>query len=85
MDELSELIDRKTLMDQVDELFDPKTLTRFLKLGSERTLEGWRHRGCGPPFIRVSPRAVRYRRRDVERWLAERRVGDEVESPVSVL
>jgi hypothetical protein len=60
-----------------DELLDSKTLAKdILKLGSERSLEAWRRRGFGPPFIRVSPRAVRYRRRDVERWLNERRVGD---------
>ena len=62
----------------MDELIDSKTLAKqILKLGSERSLEAWRRRGYGPPFIRVSPRVVRYRRLDVERWLAARVVGDE--------
>jgi predicted DNA-binding transcriptional regulator AlpA len=39
---------------------------------SERTLEDWRRTGAGPPFIRISRRCVRYRRADIEAWLAER-------------
>lgn len=38
--------------------------------------EAWvcvaRSRGGGPPFIRLAPRHVRYKRSDVLRWLAER-------------
>jgi excisionase family DNA binding protein len=36
-----------------------------------RTLEGWRLRGNGPRFVRM-PRAVRYRREDLETWVALR-------------
>jgi hypothetical protein len=32
-----------------------------------------RHRGFGPPFIRLSPRRVRYLRSDVIAWLKTRR------------
>jgi len=39
-----------------------------------RTMEGWRFRGDGPPFIRVG-RHVRYRVRDLHAWLDERTVG----------
>jgi predicted DNA-binding transcriptional regulator AlpA len=28
----------------------------------------------GPPYVRLSERVVKYRREDVERWLAGRRV-----------
>ena len=35
------------------------------------TLYGWRHRGQGPRGYRVG-RHVRYRRGNVEAWLAER-------------
>ncbi len=35
------------------------------------TLEKWRQRGEGPHWVRVGKRAVRYRVRDVEAWLAE--------------
>jgi predicted DNA-binding transcriptional regulator AlpA len=45
------------------------------------TLRKWRARNAGPPFIRLSRRAIRYRRADVERWLAAnaRRTGEVVE------
>lgn len=35
---------------------------------SVRTLQAWRSRGFGPPFIRAG-RAVRYRRADLDRWI----------------
>lgn len=41
---------------------------------SERTLEGMRVRGGGPPFCRLR-RSVRYRRGDIVAWIATRRVG----------
>ena len=41
---------------------------------STRTLEDWRLRGCGPRFIRASPRMVRYRPSALERWCREREV-----------
>jgi|ETNmetMinimDraft_26_1059896.scaffolds.fasta_scaffold66915_3 predicted DNA-binding transcriptional regulator AlpA len=44
------------------------------KLGlSERTLEAWRSRGEGPPFLRVGPRRVAYTREDLRVWLVRRR------------
>ena len=46
-----------------------------VRLGaSARTIEGWRARGVGPPFLRLSTRAVRYRSSDLEQWLDQRRV-----------
>ncbi len=39
---------------------------------SERTLECWRCRGSGPPFVKISRRAVRYRRQDIDQWVGER-------------
>lgn len=48
-----------------------------VRLGvSARTVEGWRARGVGPPYLRLSARAVRYRSSDLEQWLDRRRVGD---------
>ncbi len=38
---------------------------------SPRTLEALRLRGGGPPFVAVTPKAVRYRPRDIEAWVAE--------------
>lgn len=37
-----------------------------------RTLQQWRVRGVGPPFVRVSRRCVRYREADLNSWVAER-------------
>ena len=43
------------------------------------TLQAWRQRGVGPPYIRVSLRCVRYRRIDLREWAELRlqtRTGD---------
>jgi predicted DNA-binding transcriptional regulator AlpA len=58
-----------------EELLDQRQAATRLGLPSARTLEAWRHRGYGPPFIRLSPRLVRYRACDIDRWLAARIVG----------
>jgi predicted DNA-binding transcriptional regulator AlpA len=39
-----------------------------------RALQNWRLRGGGPPFIRISGRSVRYRRRDLIAWIESRSV-----------
>lgn len=41
---------------------------------SVRALQNWRHRGGGPDFVKVSARSVRYRRADLDKWVAERTV-----------
>jgi len=59
---------------------DPDYLDRLLTendaaalLGfSVRALQGWRVKGGGPPFVKVSERAVRYRRRDLIAWAEQR-------------
>lgn len=33
-----------------------------------RALQAWRQRGCGPRFVCVSARAIRYRRCDLIAW-----------------
>lgn len=53
------------------------------KIGlSPITLEIWRSRGSGPPYIRIG-RAIRYDLREVEKWLAARAVDPDqpVEQP----
>ncbi len=37
-----------------------------------RALQGWRLRGGGPEFVRVSARSIRYRRRDLLAWADDR-------------
>jgi predicted DNA-binding transcriptional regulator AlpA len=39
---------------------------------SIRTLQAWRVRGGGPPYVKVSARCVRYRQSDLEEWIEER-------------
>lgn len=41
---------------------------------SERTLQDWRLRGRGPRYVRMSARAVRYRPRELAKWIAGREV-----------
>jgi predicted DNA-binding transcriptional regulator AlpA len=36
------------------------------------TLHTWRSRGDGPPFLKVGRRSVRYQRRTLLQWMAER-------------
>lgn len=43
---------------------------------SVRALQNWRHRGGGPDFVKVSSRSVRYRRADLEKWIAARTVSN---------
>ncbi|MCV6823163.1 MULTISPECIES: helix-turn-helix transcriptional regulator [Halocynthiibacter] len=43
---------------------------------SVRALQNWRVRGGGPLFIKVSGRSVRYTRRDLQKWIAEKRVAN---------
>lgn len=40
----------------------------------QSTLEKLRLRGDGPPFIRLTGRAIGYLKEDLDRWLRERRV-----------
>ncbi len=40
---------------------------------SPRTLEALRLKGDGPPFILVTRKAVRYRRKDLDQWTLARR------------
>ena len=37
-----------------------------------RALQKWRATGTGPLFVRISSRCVRYRRRDLITWAADR-------------
>jgi hypothetical protein len=37
----------------------------------KRTLDAWRSRGSGPDFVRVSARAIRYRRCDLIFWIEQ--------------
>lgn len=51
-----------------DDLLPPPAVAEYLQV-PVRTLGQWRWLGTGPKFLKVG-RHVRYRRRDVEMWLA---------------
>ncbi len=52
-----------------DALLRPRDAAAFLGF-TTRALEDWRGRGCGPRYVHVSARAVRYRRGDLIAWAA---------------
>lgn len=39
---------------------------------SPQTLAHWRVRGCGPKYLALNPRCIRYRPADVQAWLDAR-------------
>jgi excisionase family DNA binding protein len=53
----------------VDEFWSSDTVAELLRL-TRNTLEKWRVRGEGPPFVKLGG-AVRYRRSDVLAWIEE--------------
>lgn len=54
-----------------DQMFNTDELAKLTGL-SPHWLEQARFKGIGPPFVRVSPRVVMYRRRDLLKWLEKR-------------
>lgn len=55
----------------MSELLTTAQAAAFLGL-KQNTLEHWRIYGKGPAIVRLSPRTVRYRRLDLEAWVASR-------------
>ena len=56
------------MQDDPEQLYRPEEAAQILGL-KPRTLIKWRQTGEGPQVIRLSLRAVRYRRRDLLRWI----------------
>lgn len=52
-----------------DEYLNEQELADLLKV-TRKTVQIWRQRGKGPPFVKLD-RAVRYRRKDVDKFTAE--------------
>ena len=48
----------------------PQQAADYLNI-SVRTLAGWRQRGIAPPSIKMPSGARRYRKADLDRWIAE--------------
>ena len=53
------------------ELLTDKQVARALKM-SRAALRLWRAQGCGPPWIRVGKRLVRYDVPGLRKWIEER-------------
>lgn len=58
------------MTDGTDQLLTSAQLADWLQL-KEKTVRNWRHLGMGPPCIKLATGSVRYRRSDVEAWMAE--------------
>ena len=57
--------------DYLDRLINESEAAGFIGY-TIRALQGWRVKGGGPKFIKVSARSIRYRRRDLIEWADER-------------
>ena len=57
-----------------DSLLTPSQTAEFLNI-SPRTLEAWRRKGIGPPFMSLSLRCVRYSERALNDWISARAMG----------
>ncbi len=57
--------------DYWDSLIDEKEAARFYDL-TDRFMQHRRQQGGGPPYIVISSRCIRYRRRDLKAWADER-------------
>lgn len=57
--------------DYLHSLIDEDVAAKFLGYSS-RALQNWRTRGGGPPYIKVSARSIRYRRRELMAWSESR-------------
>jgi hypothetical protein len=57
--------------DFLNRLISEQSAAAFLGL-QVKTLQGWRVRGGGPAFVRLSRRAVRYQRRCLLNWVEAR-------------
>ncbi len=75
--------DHPVLLQQVS--IDPDAvLTTSMLAGqwnmSPRTLEGWRVRGIGPPFVRLGPKNVGYIWACAKKWLEAQQVNSTSET-----
>lgn len=57
-----------------DSLIDTPTAARLLNY-APATLNAWRNRKLGPPYVKVSGTSIRYRVRDLEEWVNARITG----------
>lgn len=56
-----------------ESLLTPKQAAEYLSM-PETTLAQWRSQRKGPPYVKLEGRLVRYRRSELEEWLARQTV-----------
>jgi Helix-turn-helix domain len=56
------------------DLLDEAAASEYLGDVPERTLRQWRYLGKGPAYVKVGPKHVRYRRADLDAFIAGGRV-----------
>ncbi len=61
----------KTSPGWLDEAVDTAEASRIIGF-PVCTLHTWRSRGDGPPFLKIGARSVRYQRRTLLQWMADR-------------
>lgn len=62
-------------MNESDRLLTTAEAAEYLGL-KPATLETWRWAGKGPSYLKLHGASVRYRRRDLERWVEEQQRED---------
>ena len=67
-------------MSELPEILNTREAADYVRL-SKPTLERFRCSGDGPKFLKLSGAAVRYRRRDLDAWIASRLVSSTSEVP----
>ena len=68
----TETINATPQAEPVRRLLTPKEAAAFLG-ATEKALENWRGTGEGPPFVKLSPRYVRYTQEDLDAHVAASR------------
>ncbi len=53
--------------DYLTTLLKEKDAAKFLEV-SARSLQGWRFKGGGPKFVKISHRSIRYRKKELIEW-----------------
>ncbi len=61
-------------MEKIEKLLTTKQIAKKFQI-KPNALTIWRHRGVGPKYIKLSKRAVRYRKSDVIAFLESKELG----------
>lgn len=64
---LTDIAPKRDDREYLDQLLNEQQAAALLGY-SPRALQGWRFKGGGPRFVKVSRRSIRYRRRDLLLW-----------------